>query len=59
MGMFLEILKKIQTIFAVLFEHKELFIIILTIVTIIIIIISNHTIRKINYISDIKNNTSN
>lgn len=59
MGMFLEILKKIQTIFAVLFEHKELFIIVLTIITITITIISNHISCRINYISDINNNTDN
>ena len=57
MGILLEILKKIQTILVILFEHRELFIIVLTIITIIITIISNQISRKTNYISNVNNNT--
>lgn len=52
-------IKNVQTILGILFEHKELFIFILTLVFTGISVVLNHRLNKANSIPNINNNTKN
>lgn len=53
------IIKNVQTILGILFEHKELLIFIFTLVFTGISVVLNHRLNKASNVSNINNNTKN